>query len=506
MAKGLSPSAWGRLSLLALLVSGAGCQQVYSIVGEEAKVTPDPTAAPTPKCTRAEPVIGKVEPVELWHWAGWSNSATNVSYRITYSSPVAGDLLNDGKVRIVSVPSTGDYTNTNGPIVVLDGATGNVEWNSMEGASPFGLMASTTPAILDLDGDGAAEIIGVAWGAAGAKEILIVDYKKRVIRARQPTTCPTFCSSAVADVDGDGKAEIIAGNTVLNSDGTVKMVLPGTGGVMKPTIAKLLPGTSGLQFVLGSQVFSNQGKLVWSAAAADACAGRAFTAVGDLARDGQPELICSGGGFTYLYEFDASGQGSLSWKKPIPRSTTEGSNLGGAPNIGAFLGNGQLQFGLAGGDYYLVYDVRGTEIWKQATLDHSSSSTGSTVFDLNGDGKVEVLYNDETKLRIYNGADGQILWSTANPSGTLWEYPLIVDLNGDKSADIVVSSPALGGVRTFTDPTKKWVNTRTLWNQYSYIGELVSEKLTAVASPAAPDEGFRVNRKGTLPTGELVCQ
>lgn len=476
-----------------------GCVSNYDF--EETKISPQ-----TLVCTTPVPVIGDVQPKEVWHWTGWKGGAAD--YKITYSSPVAGDLLGDGKVKVVTVPSTSNYTSINGPIVVLDAATGNVEWNSMDSPNPFGFIVSSTPAILDLDGDGVAEIIGISFQVPGGKQSIdIVDYREKKVQSSfsDGFLCGAYCMVAVADIDGDGKAEIVAGNTVLNSDGTLKFRLPITQYFRTTTIAKLIPSSPGLQIIVGSQVFSSTGQLLWQAAGADSCIG--FTAVGDLEQTGSPQLICSGGGSTFVYDFQGT-TGKLRWKKPIPRpaGATTGSNNGGAPNIGHFLGNKQMQFGLAGGDYYLVYDAKGNEIWRQQTLDHSSSSTGSTLFDLNGDGKVEVLYNDEQAFRIYDGATGEVLWSVANPSGTLWEYPLVVDVDADHSADIIISAPNLGGIRLFTDPSKKWVNTRNLWNQYSYFPEIVGDSLQAVANPKTPAEGFRVNTQGSLPTGEPVCR
>ena len=40
----------------------------------------------------------------------------------------------------------------------------------------------------------------------------------------------------------------------------------------------------------------------------------------------------------------------------------------------------------------------------------SPNMTGSTVFDLDGDGNFEVIYRDERALRIYDGRNGQVLF------------------------------------------------------------------------------------------------
>lgn len=150
--------------------------------------------------------------------------------------------------------------------------------------------------------------------------------------------------------------------------------------------------------------------------------------------------------------------------------------------------------------------------------DLSSSRTGSTVFDLNGDGKVEVLYGDELNLRVYDGTNGNPLYTIPNSSGTLWEYPVVADVDGDGSADIVAVAPSAalngvmtnpmvpsnvgGGVRVFSSPAAggKWVSTRPLWNQYTYYPEIVGNNLRTTVG-ASPSQGFRVNSQGTLPSG-----
>ncbi len=121
------------------------------------------------------------------------------------------------------------------------------------------------------------------------------------------------------------------------------------------------------------------------------------------------------------------------------------------------------------------------------TDDCSSASTGSTIFDFTGDGRPEALYSDEQKLRIFNGPDGTVLFETCNTTGTLQEYPLVVDVDNDGHADIVVVSNAYAigdsyiacqevdggpmgssGVRVFSDANMSWVRTRAIWNEHPY--------------------------------------
>ena len=65
--------------------------------------------------------------------------------------------------------------------------------------------------------------------------------------------------------------------------------------------------------------------------------------------------------------------------------------------------------------------------------------TGSSVFDFEGDGAAEVVYADEETLWILDGATGQVelAWDE-HDSGTRFEYPTIVDIDKDGSAEILL--------------------------------------------------------------------
>jgi hypothetical protein len=440
------------------------------------------------------PVIGGVAPEQKWHWNGWTNAAGQ-RYWITYSSPVVADLDQDGSVEVVTIPSTGTYSGLNGPVVVLDGKTGASMWNTLEGPTPQGAGVSQTPSLIDLDGTGKLEIVAVAFTTGSAKEILAFDYATKSVRWRYADgfVCDVYCLTAVGDIDGDGKPEVAAGNKILNWDGTLKATLspaPATG-VYPSTVvlAELVATSAGLEVIVnGSQVYAAEGARLW----AGDCKG--YAATSDIDRDGDQELVCVGDGNVVVYNSD----GTLAWSKPIPKLPDNTSaNAGGAPNIGNFTGDEAFEIGTAGGDYYVVYDKTGTILWQTVTTDRSSHRTGSTIYDFNGDGLVEVVYNDEQKLRIYNGSTGEVLWETANRSGTLWEYPVVANVDDDASVEIVVSAPSLGGVRVFDDPNNLWVASRRIWNQYSYYPELVSNAGKAVADPGVPKIGFRVNTQGS---------
>src|SRR5262249_8505821 len=121
----------------------------------------------------------------------------------------------------------------------------------------------------------------------------------------------------------------------------------------------------------------------------------------------------------------------------------------------------------------VVFASDGSVRWQQPTRDGSSQSTGSSVFDFDGDGKAEVIYGDELYLRIYRGTDGAVLYQLPKSSGTAYEYPVIADVDADGNAEIVAVANTLfggqqNGIFVIGDRNDTWVNTRQIWNQHTY--------------------------------------
>jgi hypothetical protein len=182
-----------------------------------------------------------------------------------------------------------------------------------------------------------------------------------------------------------------------------------------------------------------------------------------------------------------------------------GGGSGGPPTIADFDGDGLPEIATAGQGNYVVYDpdcfasppraggdaCATTDFlrWSAVTQDLSSSVTGSSVFDFQGDGVAEVVYNDECFLHVYDGRDGTelLMDPIPNSSRTGYEYPIVVVANNDQAVSrdncpaayasafgvAVGDLPAeyasgTRGVFVYGDAFDSWVPTRPIWNQYSY--------------------------------------
>jgi hypothetical protein len=248
--------------------------------------------------------------------------------------------------------------------------------------------------------------------------------------------------TAVYDVDGDPELEVVAGNAVWNHDGTV----------------------------------------LWeNAALVDG-----YVAVADFFDDRSADVVVVHDGSVSIR---AGLDGTVLWG-PV---AMPGGGRGGPPTVADFDGDGLPEIGIAGSTEYAVFDPDGAMqvLWHQTTQDASSNITGSSVFDFDGDGRAEVVYNDECYMRVYSGLDGTVLAQVEQNSHTLIEYPLIVDVDADGNAEIVFAANAAvnrcaaipgytglrAGIRVFRDAADNWVGTRPVWNEHSYHVTNVRETL-----------------------------
>jgi hypothetical protein len=223
-----------------------------------------------------------------------------------------------------------------------------------------------------------------------------------------------------------------------------------------------------------------------------------FSAIADFNLDGTPEVVTISSSTVHLSGVD----GSLWWETPLP----EGKG-GGAPTIADFDGDGYPEVGVAGSTYYSVYDTDGTVLWSNTVQDFSSSVTGSSVFDFEGDGKADVVYADELTLWIYDGASGAVkLEETGHASGTLYEYPLVVDVDHDGASEIVLASnnytfDGWNGITVIGDANNSWRPSRPVWNQFAYSITNVEDDGTIPRHPESNWSRFNNFRTGGTTLG-----
>ena len=176
----------------------------------------------------------------------------------------------------------------------------------------------------------------------------------------------------------------------------------------------------------------------------------------------------------------------------------------GYPLVGDIDGDGNLEFVYI--DYKspvsssritaMKYDPQaGLQTLWQATHTDESGQTSMTLFDFNQDGILEIVYRDESNLRIINGSGKSHLtgndtisfynlYTKSMSAGTWKEYPVIADVNGDGAAEIVVCGRVgsglgyVGGQLWVIGGIHPWAPARPVWNQYLYNVTNINKDLT----------------------------
>jgi len=470
-------------------------------------------------CEFRPPVL-PFNPKEEWHW---ESSPIRPEYNQVINTPMVMDLDNDKVPDVVIVTSKQgeEFKSTQLAFVrALNGNNGSEKWGAGVDAykDEYAVNPRGTPAVGDIDGDGEIEIVAPKFGGG----VIAFDSRgnKKWTSTRRDGTAYTgkfakvtqdYEASvvALADMNNDGKAEVIVGGIVLDSTGKlVSDALIGreTWGANDETFGPVSivadvdgnPNTTEQYVVTGGRAMHANGELWWPKKGQPPLLD-GYPALADFDNDGTPELVVvtsktEGATPRGYVRVQNAKTGEQIAELELPSNGKLGR--GGPPTIADFDNDGVNEIGVANGNRYAVFEYDSKKVgnsklsvkWQMATQDESSNVTGSSVFDFEGDGKAEVIYNDECYLRVYNGVDGKELFKLANSSATIHDMPVLVDVDGDNNTEFVVvandsnhtkatdpvrcpytaAEKPRHGVYVFGDANDRWVRTRKLWNQHAY--------------------------------------
>ena len=287
--------------------------------------------------------------------------------------------------------------------------------------------------------------------------------------AKVPSNGPLM----VFDIDGDGKAEVIGGTSVINGQTGETIFSGNNGGSTTYAIGNLDRDPKGIATQIraaGLYKWSptdkkwvktlafNDTKSVSSFGYAD------FGTPGETADkfnfqklDGYPEFVITGNGKLVIKASHNNAEGkpeeqTIMSVDLLPSvDDAKKSIYGGPVTIGDFNKDGLPEVGIASTGYFGVYDPKCTKyaagkcadkgvLWERVSQDASSGRTGSSLFDFDGDGQTEAVYADECFTRVYDGLTGKVLFSARRSSSTSVEAPVIVDVDDDGSAEILMGS------------------------------------------------------------------
>ncbi|HTM19574.1 MAG TPA: hypothetical protein VL172_03670 [Kofleriaceae bacterium] len=337
-------------------------------------------------------------------------------------------------------------------------------------------LASSALALADLTGDGKPEIIAATVGGGLAAWRRVGQSFELLWRARQAddVTLSTFgmgvCQwggPSVYDLDDDGVPEVMLGGAVFDATGkeittTLGMLDVGTGSF--PVVADV-DADGQPELVTGLGVYGWETLIDNWSLEVSLGAAQAHIAVGDFGTfgadpaqddrttlDGIAEVVTVYAGVLTIWSINAARPAD---QRDIVALALPGGGSGGPPTIADFDGDGRAEAASAGLAYYSVFDldcVAGADpsvcptlsttqvLWSKQSQDASSNVTGSSVFDFEGDGIAEAVYGDECFTRVYDGRNGDVVYSRYRTSCTWHENPIIADVDADFGAEIVITS------------------------------------------------------------------
>ncbi|TMP71818.1 choice-of-anchor A family protein [Pseudoalteromonas sp. S1608] len=440
----------------------------------------------------AEPVA----PFAMEQKWSWNSSDFMPEYNQVMSTPVVSQLNDDNGDGVINNDDVSDVivvtfhkSYSAGIVRALNGIDGSELWDYSQGA--IEADATYTPAVADFDGDGVVEIVVASrWGGDnGNGAISVIDNNGAIKKQITKVNADNFKlvgNIDVADINNDGSLEFTLGNAIYNYD-TGALFEFGTD--WSPSSIIFDSDNDNVQEVLArGKLYDVNGIELWSYVGEKDVW---FSSVANIDNDTQPEVILSIPAWntspekSRLVALEANG--NVKWE--VNNVANPG---GGVQAISNFLGAENIGIVYSGFTAIDMYDGLGQLVWSVPNVD-SGGQIGVSAYDFNGDGIDEVIVQDHYKVRVLNGINGEVLSTVANSSATLWEYPIVVDLEGDNNAELITVSNNFksgysinNGVTVYgtADSSKPWKNATRIWNQHSF-------------------HQTNINQNGTVPTVEL---
>ena len=433
----------------------------------------------------------------------------------SWVTPLAGNFTDDngdGAIDLCDVPDvllvagSGISYSTLCNIFILDGATGVEHFNI---GLDQQISCTATPAFADIDADGLPEIVAV-WNDGGIFRLKAFEHDGALkwANATDNNNADQFYreSGAIAihDLDADGDAEIIFNHEVYDHTGKMLWAAPNPEpGELEASVGADLDGDGKMEVITGHSAYRHDGTLYFENY--PTITSQSIPQVANLDDDPQPEIFVTSGQGLWMVEHD----GAIKWGPATPTGVSPDWYLVWTRpgTVHDFDGDNKADFASSSRDFYAVYKgpTPADVLW-QAMVQDSSGAAGGTAFDFLGDGVAEAMYADEQNFRIYDGKTGAVLLTQPRYSPTISEYPTVVDVDNDGSAEIlVVSFQGAPALQVLRDAEDRWIQARRIWNQHAYYVTNVREDSTLPQAPVDNWKVFNTYRTNAQIEGGALC-
>lgn len=456
------------------------------------------------------------------------------------STPLVADLDGDGTPEIIAprVITGGNPWESNGFVIV------NVKNNTTRTITTANFAThGQSVVIADVDKDGTCEI----YLQATDGKIYCYTPFGGILKPGFTTTTSLGAHYIVqlADLNNDGNPELVAGPYIFNAK-TGKLLLQmtfeadgtgygnphglaagnGTGHYFMPAIGDV-DGDGYLEIVGGSTVYKpiivansnsttgNSYTITKVNATGVPAAFKSYldgpTVLVDFDLDGQLDVCVTGYQLTKTTSGVASKAQFYVWNPRTRAIIAYAPELPASfftiPYVGDLDGNGYPDYAFAsnnGAVGMISYQYNNT---KPGNINVGSNkpafaeTAGFTMFDFNQDGKSEIVYRGTSTFYIVDGTTlNNVSTPTSAFSGTIAEYPIVADVDGDGQAEIILTRAPVawngyncqGMVSVYKtgDSTKPWAPARSVWNQWNYNAVNIKEDMTIPIFQFAPSMVF----------------
>ena len=352
----------------------------------------------------------------------------------------------------------------------------------------------------------------------------------------------------LADFDGDGIPEVYAGSDIYKFNfanpaaPTLNKVINGpqanqgraqysgyNEGSCNPTAVDILtladcngdPDCGGLELVAGPMIYSIdldltdgdgyqikvQRDLNTMIVPPTAGYKDGYTSVADLNLDGTLDIVVSSGRQTNQFGVYVWNKNGLIRWFPYPTNPINSGSLACIANVFDDTKQGYAidfpeilvcsSYNVTCFNLHAAQSFPAAPYWWNLPTSDFSGWTGSTVYDFNGDGISEIVYRDESNLRILYGdgapfppgVDAERNWFKVPCfSRTADEYPVVADVDNDGETEITVTGglnsntfSSRGRLRVYESDSGPWVPCRNVWNQFNYFIVNVNDDLSIPA-------------------------
>ena len=450
------------------------------------------------------------EPLEQ-QW-GIVEGSSSPSLSHMYAQPFIGDIDNDGLTDLVTV-GYNDAPWRSSSIVIYGH---DLQLKTSFNTSPMYVYGGYPLSVADVDRDGFAEIFIQHIDGFLCCYHPDGSIKWTVSVSEADERSPNIL---IADINGDSIPEVWSKDKIFNAvSGVLLVSLPEAigfsvlygqngGKALMPAFADF-DNDGILELAGGNKVYklnitSSTGTVgnsvtLWKTISASGT-GDGLTSVADIDLDGFMDVVVVRDGCMYAWK-PYSGTASTpeliatcpyTSSAPGSRALLTDVNNDGYPEIlFTYIANVTA--------YQYVPSTQSLQqMWLRSTSDLSGATT-MTAFDFNQDGSVEIVYRDQSDLRIIDGTTGDNISTFACLAPTAVDYPAIVDLDRDGRAEIVVSSNTYESnhdkhakLIVFHSPANAmWAPARYVWNQHAYNVVNVNNDLTIPANNFNPATTF----------------